>query len=80
MKVKLNKSIRDEVTKKKTISKERQEVEVEPVKENMKSVWVKLPDGHIIKRKRRDIVSYEDRASGEKSTEAFSVEKQEGKV
>ena len=80
MKVKLNKSIRDEVTKKKTISKERQEVEVEPVKENMKSVWVKLPDGHIIKRKRRDIVSYQDEASREKSTEAFSVEKQEGKV
>ena len=30
----------------------RQPVEVEVVKVNRKSMWVRLPDGHIVKRKR----------------------------
>lgn len=66
MKVKINKYRADEVTKRKVLDVGRQEVEVEVVKENMKTVWVKLPDGKVINRKRRDIVSYEkgvDKAS-----------------
>jgi ASC-1-like (ASCH) protein len=66
MKVKINKYRVDEVTKRKVLDVGRQEVEVEVIKENMKTVWVKLPDGKVINRKRRDIVSYEkgvDKAS-----------------
>ena len=60
MRVKINKYAVDEETKRKTLQKERQVVEVEVIKENMKTVWVKLPDGKIIKRKRRDVVSYSE--------------------
>ena len=60
MRVKINKYAVDEETKRKTLQKERQVVEVEVIKENMKTVWVKLPDGKVIKRKRRDLVSYSE--------------------
>ena len=59
MQVKINKYIKDPVTKRRTLCKDRQTVEVELIKENMKTVDVRLPDGKIISRKRRDIVSYQ---------------------
>jgi hypothetical protein len=60
VRVKINKYAVDEETKRKTLQRERQVVEVEVIKENMKTVWVKLPGGKVIKRKRRDIVSYSE--------------------
>ena len=54
MQVKINKYKIDEITKRRTLCKDRQTVEVELIKENMKTVDVRLPDG-----KRRDIVSYQ---------------------
>jgi ASC-1-like (ASCH) protein len=59
MQVKINKYIKDPVTKRRTLCKDRQTVEVELIKENMKTVDVRLPDGKIISRKRRDIVSFQ---------------------
>jgi len=56
MKVYLNKYVKDETTLKNNLIKERQMVDVQLVKENKLTVWVKLPDGHIIKRRKdRDI-------------------------
>ena len=59
MQVKINKYKIDEITKRRTLCKDRQTVEVELIKENMKTVDVRLPDGKIKSRKRRDIVSYQ---------------------
>ena len=59
MQVKINKYIKDPVTKRQVLSKERQVVEVELIKENMYTVWVKLKSGETISRKKKDIVSYQ---------------------
>ena len=56
---KINKYIKDPVTKRQVLSKERQVVEVELIKENMYTVWVKLKSGETISRKKKDIVSYQ---------------------
>ena len=56
MQVYINKYVEDPTTHEQVLVKERELVTVQLVKENKLTVWVKLPDGHIIKRKRdRDI-------------------------
>ena len=56
MQVYINKYAVDETTKRTVRSKERQIVDAQLVSENKFTIWVKLPDGHIIKRKKdRDI-------------------------
>lgn len=57
MRVYINQYVVDETTKKRVLSKERQIVDVQLVEETAHSFWVKLPDGHIVKRKKnRDVI------------------------
>ena len=56
MQVYINKYAEDPETHRMTLVKERQIVDVQLIHENKHTIWVKLPDGHIIKRKRdRDV-------------------------
>lgn len=56
MQVYINKYDEDPATGLKTLVKEREIITVQLIKENKLTIWVKLPDGHIIKRKKdRDI-------------------------
>lgn len=57
MQVYINKYVEDPTTHEQVLVKERELVEAQLICMNIKTVWVKLPDGRIIKRKlNRDVV------------------------